>query len=178
MEAVHMEGPSLCGWRSCKTSCNLCKVMLVKLHKCVAEAPSMPCRLMRQSGSLRWLNNNLLSSAFLNYSTRHNKSKKREQTTMQLTRWPTSTTAVAATAQAYHHVVSTCIWLSAMLTLHHDCCAALHLALTHLNCCIATSSECDGQVCRRKKEEQKRKKDQAKILGKRGARTKLSFKLG
>lgn len=31
---------------------------------------------------------------------------------------------------------------------------------------------------RRKKEEQKRKKDQAKILGKHGARTKLSFKLG
>lgn len=33
-------------------------------------------------------------------------------------------------------------------------------------------------VSRRKKEEQKRKKDQAKILGKHGARTKLSFKLG
>ena len=31
---------------------------------------------------------------------------------------------------------------------------------------------------RRKKEEQKRKKDQAKILGKHGARTKLSFRLG
>ena len=33
-------------------------------------------------------------------------------------------------------------------------------------------------ACRRKKEDTKKKKDQAKILGKKGGRTKLSFKLG
>ena len=32
-------------------------------------------------------------------------------------------------------------------------------------------------VCRRKAEEEKKKKEQEKVLGRNGARTKLSFKL-
>ena len=57
-------------------------------------------------------------------------------------------------------------------------CALLHCILIMQRVLRPTRFERGRWSCRRKKEEQKRKKDQAKILGKRGARTKLSFKLG
>ena len=43
---------------------------------------------------------------------------------------------------------------------------------------VRRDGSCSLWCCRRKKDDTKKKKDQAKILGKKGGRTKLSFKLG
>lgn len=71
--------------------------VLFEWHKCFAETSPWPCRRMRQGGRLKWQSSSLLSSAFLSFSRRHNKSKKREQATVHLIRWLTSTSVLTAT---------------------------------------------------------------------------------
>lgn len=138
-------------------------------------APCLP-RRMRQGGKLRWQNSSQQSSASLNFSRRHKQSKKREQARSQLATSPTSRPALSATFEL--HVPSLLHLFHCDVCIVASCDMLQSVSFLQVIYAADMLDDCHQWVCRRKKEEQTKKKDQAKILGKRGARTKLSFKLG